>query len=131
MTGHDTMRNPRGTANWRPRLGPRPLTGMGTAAAAALAVLTAGVLLLALGAPKVALASRTDALRSLLASASPLAQGLPERAARLDHIEKALGRIENRLDYMLTPRRRPQRHHLGRHWLTLALVLAASLGVAA
>ncbi|HEX4829937.1 MAG TPA: hypothetical protein VH478_02425 [Trebonia sp.] len=63
-----------------PRLAPparlRALTGMGVAATVALAVLTAGCLILALGGQKLALAARTDALRSLLAGEAPTAQAL-------------------------------------------------------
>jgi putative ABC transport system permease protein len=73
----------------RPRLALRPLTGMGTAATAMLALLTAGVLLLALGAPKIALSARTSALRSLLATSSPLAQCL-QVTASWDAIEQGL-----------------------------------------
>jgi putative ABC transport system permease protein len=54
----------------------RSLTGMGAAATVALALLTAGCVLLALAGPKLALAARTDALRRLLDSASPSAQTL-------------------------------------------------------
>jgi hypothetical protein len=43
-----------------------------------------------------------------------------------DHIEKALRRIEARLDCLLTPRRTP---HWGHSWATLVLMVAVSVMV--
>ena len=56
----------------RIRAGAGSRTGLGSAATLALALLTAGCVLLALGGPKLALAARTDALRQLLDETTPL-----------------------------------------------------------
>ena len=60
----------------RIRAGGGSRTALGSAATLALALLTAGCVLLALAGPKLALASRTDALRQLLGGMTPLARSL-------------------------------------------------------
>src|SRR5512146_3220864 len=63
------------------RAGVGSRTGLGSAATLALALLTAGCVLLALAGPKLALASRTDALRQLLDGTTPLARSLEVSAS--------------------------------------------------
>jgi putative ABC transport system permease protein len=60
----------------RIRAGAGSRTGLGSGATLALALLAAGCVLLALAGPKLALTSRTDALRQLLDEATPLARSL-------------------------------------------------------
>jgi putative ABC transport system permease protein len=63
-------------ARARIRAGVGSRTGLGSAATLALALLTAGCVLLALAGPKLALTSRTNALRELLGGTTPLARSL-------------------------------------------------------